>query len=112
MVLLQLAAVEGYWLQEHENTKSHLLNVVNSGANSTKNVPLQWRLSIGELRLDSGSVSGSAFDADFGLDTQFESLIYSCMDEDLGFCQNIDYVELMSANLLDKKMTESGETYD
>ena len=95
------------------NTRSHALTVVNSGVNSAVDLPLQWSLSIGELKLNSGSVSGSAFDDGFELDTRFDSLVYSCKDdENRGYCQNIDYVQGAKANMLDKKMNEAGETYD
>jgi hypothetical protein len=103
----------GYWLQPHVNTRSHALSVVDSGVNSTVDLPLQWSLSIGELKLDSGSISGSAFDDGFELDTRFDSLVYSCIDgENGGYCQNIDYVQGKTANMLDKKMNEAGDTYD
>ena len=61
-------------------------------------MPFKWNLQIGDLEIESGSISGSAFDELYNLDGEFDDIL-----GDKNFQQNIDFFTEESQNLLDKK---------
>ena len=88
----------GYWLENFQNSKSHTLRVGDSGNGSHRGEPFKWNLQIGDLEIESGSISGSAFDELYNLDAEFDDIL-----GDKSFQQNIDFFTEESRNLLDKK---------
>lgn len=59
-IITDLIATDCRSLQnEIQNNKAHILDIVDSGDESSKDLPFQWSLTVGDLTLNSGSISGS-----------------------------------------------------
>jgi hypothetical protein len=94
----------GYWLEEIQNEVAHELNVTNSGGFGPSDIdPFDWSLSIGELTLNSGSISAS-FVAD-ELDGRFENIVDTCNDPS-SVCDDLRFTEDETDNLLLKTFGE------
>ena len=99
----------GYWLEDVQNQECHTLNVFDSGVESVNGAPLQWSLSVGDLSITSGTVSGSSVAKDYGLNGRFDDVLASCgKSQKDGICEELDFVGPNTENLLDQKFGTVG----